>query len=249
LLLYLVYFIHSSIQTFMQFMKRFFVSVPVAGLVLLAACKKHDVSPNSTTSDTTVTASKGSTNDSALAAARDVYLWYNQIPSSFNVSGYADPKAVMTAIRQYSNEPGFSTPVDRWSFGMKKAEWDNVSSGISGDFGLTAFFRVEGDLRVRSVERVSPAGKAGIHRGWKITKVNGSTDITTSNADYLVKNIYQSATTSFTFQKPDGSTQDITLAATTYQEHPVILDSVYAVGGKNIGYFSFNSFLGDTTEI
>jgi hypothetical protein len=64
-----------------------------------------------------------------------------------------------------------------------------------------------------------------------------------------VKNIFQSNSTGFTFQKPDGTTTDITLNAATYQEHPIILDSVYTTNGRKVGYLSFNSFLGDTTEI
>jgi carboxyl-terminal processing protease len=71
--------------------------------------------------------------------AKDLYLWYNQIPSIFNAQSYADPNAIMEAIRVYSNEPGFSAPVDRWSFGYKQTDWNNVSSGVSQDFGLCIF--------------------------------------------------------------------------------------------------------------
>src|SRR5207237_6073111 len=126
-----------------------------------------------------------------------VYLWYNQIPTSFNARTYSDPNSIMTAIRQYSNEPGFNAPVDRWSFGMKQQDWDNLSSGISADFGLGVFFMAEGDLRVKSVERASPAGVAGIHRGWRITSINGNTDITTTNANFIVQNVFQSNSTNF----------------------------------------------------
>jgi hypothetical protein len=181
---------------------------------------------------------------------KDIYLWYNQIPSTFNARSYEDPDKVMTAIRQYSTEPGFSGPVDRWSFGIKQAEWDNVSSGVStGDFGLNVFFKAEGDLRVRNVERASPAGLAGVRRGWRITAINGSNNITTANADFIVQNIYNSTSTSVSFQKPDNSSVTLNLSAGNYRENPLILDSVYTINSKKIGYFSFNSFLGDTAEI
>jgi C-terminal processing protease CtpA/Prc len=187
--------------------------------------------------------------DSALIYTKDIYLWYNKIPATFNARSYADPSAMMTAIRQYAIEPGFSGPVDRWSFAIGQKEWDNVSSGVSGDFGLNVFFQQEGDLRVRAVEKRSPAGLVGIKRGWRITKINGNSNITTANANFIVQNVYQSGNTSFTFQKPDGSTVNISLEARTYQESPVVLDSVYAVNGKKVGYFVFGSFLGDTTEM
>ncbi|MBA2249942.1 MAG: hypothetical protein H0W12_07085 [Chitinophagaceae bacterium] len=197
--------------------------------------------------------------DSALLEARDLYLWYNQIPSTFNARSYDDPDKIMTAIRQYSIEPGFSGPIDRWSFGMKKVDWDNLSSGISasfssttnsaGNYGLGVFFLAQGDLRVKSVERASPAGVAGIHRGWRITKINGSTDITTGNSTFIIDNVFNSTSTNFTFLKPDGTTVDITLNAAHYADHPVFFDNVYTISSKKIGYMVFNSFLGDTTEI
>jgi len=228
----------------MHLIKHRLLTGSVALLCLLAACKKSDTSDTPSTTNAT-----DAVKDSALADTRDIYLWYNQIPSTFNAKSYDGLDAIMTAIRQYSTEPGFSAPVDRWSFAVKKSEWDDVSSGISGDFGLNVFFRAEGDLRVKSVEAASPAGRAGIRRGWRITKINGNTNMTTANADYIVQAVWNSSTASLTFLKPDGSTVDVNLTAATYQTSPVILDSVYTVSNKKVGYLSFNSFLGDTTQI
>jgi carboxyl-terminal processing protease len=119
----------------------------------------------------------------------------------------------------------------------------------TGDFGITVFFRVEGDLRVRLVEKESPAGKAGIERAWRIMKINGNSNITTSNANFIINNIYQASTVLITFKKPDGTTADINLTAAHYYQEPVYLDSVYTVGDKKIGYLVFTSFLGDTAKI
>lgn len=235
----------------MQFKVQRLVMASLVSLALLQACKKNDVtstlnpSPTAGTTSSTASALK----DTILSYSKDLYLWYNQIPSTFNAQTYSDPNAIMEAIRQYSNEPGFSAPVDKWSFAMKQTEWNNLSSGISGDFGMSVFFLKEGDLRVKSVERSSPAGLAGIRRGWRITKINGNTNITTGNADFISNAVWSSANGNFSFQKPDGSTVNLTLNAATYQEHPVYLDSIYTVNSKKIGYFSLNSFLGDTTEL
>ena len=234
----------------MQFMKNRFAAGCVVALFLMASCKKNDLQDNLNPTPTpTPVASADALKDTALLYTKDIYLWYNQIPAGFNAHSYASYDKIMTAIRQYSTEPGFSGPVDRWSFAVKQSEWDNVSSGISGDFGINVFFKTEGDLRIKSVERSSPAGLAGIRRGWRITKINGSTNISTSNADYIVQAVWKSPSGSFTFQKPDGSSVDINLTAASYQEHPVYLDSVYTIASKKIGYLSFNSFLGDTTEV
>lgn len=241
----------------MQALKNRFWVVALAGTALVSSCKKTDVSgenlaPTPTPPPTGVpTASAADAlKDSALLYSKDIYLWYNQIAPAFDARSYSGVDAVMKAIRQYSTEPGFSGPVDRWSFAIKKTEWNNMSSGVStGDLGMTVFFRQEGDLRVKLVEKQSPAGMAGVRRGWKITAINGNSNITTANADFIVQNIYQGSGASVTFQKPDNSTVTLNLAAGNYQDDPIILDSVYQVGAHKIGYFAFNSFLGDTTRI
>jgi len=218
---------------------------------LFTACKKDkgdDQSGSTNTPGSNVSAAD-KVKDTTLLYARDAYLWYTHIPSTFNARSYSDPNAIMNAIRQYSKESGFTDPVDKWSFAVDKKEWDNVSSGISGDFGLTVFF-VQGtpDLRVAAVEQNSPAGKAGVKRGWRITKVNG-TDVANASGSTLTNAIYYSSSTAFTFQKPDNSTVNITLTAQQYQENPIFLDAIYTTNSGKLGYIVFNSFLGDTTAI
>jgi hypothetical protein len=217
--------------------------IVLSGIVIISSCRKNDAVVDKGGSQ------EDQLKDSAVAIARDIYLWNDQIPADFNGRSYDDPDKIMMAIRQYSNEPGFTDPVDHYSFGIKKAEWDNVSSGIASDFGLNAFFFSENDLRVRSVVAGSPAGNAGIRRGWKMIKVAGSNDINTDNADFLSQKIYGSSSTAFTFEKPDGSDVDITLQAATYQDNPIYLDTVYNAGAKKAGYLVFNSFLGDTAAV
>lgn len=196
--------------------------------------------------------------DSSFLLTKDIYLWNTQLPATFNARSYDDPIKIMEAIRQYSIEPGFAKPVDRFSFAIKKKEWDNLSAGLNsvatetsenGDFGLTVFFRADGDLRVRLVEPNSPAGIAGIHRGWRITKINENSNITTANSTFIVDNIYNAATVSITFQKPDGVAATITLNQAHYATRPVYLDTVYNVNNKKIGYLVFNSFLGKVDQL
>lgn len=211
-------------------------------LLVLGACRKNDNDSGGDTGDSLADRIK----DTSISYTRDIYLWYNQIPSTFNARSYSDPNAIMEAIRQYSSEPGFTGPVDRWSFAVKQTDWDNVSGGIAQDFGLNIFFRVEGDLRVRMVEPASPAGQAGVRRGWRITKINGNSNITTSNASFIVNAVYGSTSVNITFQKPDASSVDLALNAATYQDVPVMLDSVYDLGSRKAGYLLYNSFLGDS---
>jgi carboxyl-terminal processing protease len=235
----------------MQISKSSLLALCVAGIVVMASCKKE----TSSDAETPAVDSSGNVSvndkikDTVIGYTRDIYLWFDQIPANFNARSYTDPTKIMTAIRQYSVEPGFTKPVDRWSFAMKKAEWDDVSSGIAGDFGIDVIFRADGDLRVKSVEKESPAGKAGVRRGWRITKLNGSSNMTSANSNVIIDAVFYANSTVFEFQKPDGTSLTSTLAAASYQQNPIYLDTVYTAGANKVGYLVFNSFLGDTNQI
>jgi carboxyl-terminal processing protease len=227
-----------------------FALLLMAGII--SSCKKEvSVASVQPVTETPVTQPSISDliKDTSLMVAKELYLWYDMIPAGFDARSFSDPDKIMTGIRKYSLEPGFNEPVDRWSFAYKQQDWDNVSSGVTEDFGLNVFFFGEGDLRVRSVERASAAGRAGVQRGWRISKINGNSNITTANSKFIVDNIYGGNTAAFTFMKPDGNAVDLSLTAATYQEHPIFFDSVYNAGSRKVGYLVFNSFLGDTTEI
>jgi hypothetical protein len=155
--------------------------------MLILQKRTGDTKPSGTTGNTAFVATLADRlKDTTLLFSKDIYLWYEQIPTSFNARSYNDPAGIMTAIRAYSNEPGFTGPADRWSFAVKQTEWDKVSAGIAGDFGLDVFFHAPNDLRVKSVEKESPAGRAGVRRGWRITRINNNSNITTGNTDFVV---------------------------------------------------------------
>jgi len=159
--------------------------VAVIGFTMVSCRKNHDVISVEVKNDTTVN------------YARDIYLWYDHIPNTFEAHSYSDPNGVMEGIRSYSVEPGFTMPVDRWSFAILKSDWEKLSTGVGGDFGLNVFFFTNNDLRVSYVESESPAGKAGIKRSWRIKQINGNADITAANANDIIQTVYQSATGTF----------------------------------------------------
>jgi len=225
-----------------------------AAVLFFVSCKKNvdDGTTNPPPDDSTSNPSPADlVKDTVLLISKDVYLWNTQIPATFDARSYADPVAEMEGIRQYSHETGFTDPVDRFSFAIKQTDWDNLSTGVEQDFGMSVFFNTPTDLRVKYAESASPSGLAGIQRGWQIIKINGNAQIDTTSATIsrIVDAVFSSPNSSFTFKKPDGSKVDISLTAGTYQSHPIFADSIYKVNGKNIGYLALNSFLGDTTEV
>lgn len=229
--------------------KQFSVTALAVTALVFSACKKEKgVEAPPTPPPPAVTAAD-KMKDTVMLYSRDIYLWNKQIPASFNARQYGDPDLIMKAIRPFSIDPGFSAAVDKWSFAYKKADWDNVSGGITKDFGLNVFFRADNDLRVKAIEKNSPAGIAGIRRGWRIKAINGNSNMSTGNVDFIVENVFYSNGSTFDLEKPDGSTVTVSLTSATYEENPIYLDTVYVAGANRTGYFVFNSFLGDTTEV
>ncbi|MBO9201470.1 MULTISPECIES: S41 family peptidase [Niastella] len=218
-------------------MKTIVAGAIIIGFSLISCRKDHDVISSEVKNDTTVN------------VAREIYLWHNNIPASFDAHMFSDPNAVMEGIRAYSEEPGFNLPVDRWSFAMLKSDWNALSTGIGGDFGMNIFFFSNDDLRVSYVERESPAGKAGIKRSWHIKQINGGTNLTVANSNDIIRAVYQSPVGTFVFGRPNNTDTTISLRASSYKEHPLLFDTVYNTGSSKTGYFVFNSFLGDTIEI
>src|SRR5678810_857751 len=68
---------------------------------VLPACKKEDLKSDLAPVSNPSAPISDKLKDSSLAYARDIYLWYNQIPSDFNAKGYEDLDKLMTGIRQY----------------------------------------------------------------------------------------------------------------------------------------------------
>src|SRR5687768_4011784 len=110
----------------MMILKKSLPLIAAIGLLTIISCQKENslnkggVTPPPPGDSVTLA---DRLNDTTLEFSRDIYLWYNQIPSNFNPRQYDDPNEVMTAIREYSIEPGFTTAVDRWSFAIKQTEW------------------------------------------------------------------------------------------------------------------------------
>lgn len=192
--------------------------------------------------------------DTAIAYTQDIYYWNKQLPANMTTSQFKSLDSLMNFIKKYSRDTVYDNGVktskirnvDRWSFAILKSEWDKVSQGIAGDFGLDVFFRTSTELRVRSVEKLSPAGLAGIKRGWQVSAINGVSAINDDNIPTIVNALFRSTTATITFTKHDATTQTITLSTATYKEQPIQLDTVYNQPSGKIGYMVLNTFLGDS---
>ncbi len=182
--------------------------------------------------------------DSVYLYSEQFYLWTDNLPKYdvFKPLSYSSPGDIMSKLKTYSPFVNGKYQ-DRWSFVIDKKTWDNIVSGSSLDAGLEYKYMAINDLRVKLVYSQSPAGKAGVKRGWKVLKIN-DTDGTSANETAL-KVEMNKAIQIIIFQKPDGTQQTLTLNAAVYKSDYVINPKVFTINGNNVGYFNFDSFLGE----
>lgn len=92
----------------------------------------------------------------------------------------------------------------------------------------------------------SPAAKAGLKRGDRITTINGTGIGSNFNAEYeLIYNAFYGTGTSTVALKgyrQDGASFSVSLSRSAYQPSVVLADSVYRYAGHNIGYLAFYQF-------
>ena len=143
--------------------------------LFLGGCKQNAVDPTVAAA----TVATADIRDSLYLYMKDVYLWYDKLPANFNTRAYTDPQVEMDTLVKVQ-------PLDRWSFVEKAATFNSYfANGTTGDFGFWIKYDLNNDLRVRYVYGRSPAGLAGVQRGWKLTSLNGQ-DVNIIND----KNIY-----------------------------------------------------------
>lgn len=175
------------------------------------------------------------------------YYWYSQVPELDPLSSTYDSADVLLAkMKTYA-------PLDKYSFLDHGQVAGEIQQGVAGDLGMQVTYAGDGSaentfLYVLFADKNSPSGKAGVTRGWQITAINGSTNISYDgnngpNVNNVINEVYYDPEpVSFTFKKPDGTTQTSTLTKAVYNINPVLFDSVYSVAGKKVGYFVFNTF-------
>ncbi len=254
-------------------LKNLFVFLFIAVLASMASsCKKAGSNPTDTTpvDSTTKTLSDadslkllmyrtmevtfvdGGRDFDSLYGFLPTYYWYNSVPKLNPLSSdYDSADVLLEKMKTYAINPTTGRPFDKYSFLDHGQVASEIQQGVAGDIGMQVTYAGDGtpqntQLFVLFTDKNSPAGKAGITRGWQITAINGN-DISYdgSNGPHVnnvINAVYYDASASFTFKKPNGSTLTTTLAKTVYNIDPVLFDSVYTVGAKKVGYFVFNSF-------
>ena len=211
--------------------RRLFVFLWVIVLVGIAqGCKKEE-SENS------------KINDWILENMQDYYFWNTQIPARTNKTLY--PKDYFESLL-YKKEDRFSWIQDNFK------ELQDYLSGITTEAGyeFNLYLLEKGkNLVVGCIVYIkpgTPAEQAGLKRGDFFTSING-TAMTTENYQDLLSKISQP----HTIGKIDlltGQTTTVSLSVIEYAENPVLLDTIYHIESKKIGYLVYNLFARDSNQ-
>ena len=170
------------------------------------------------------------------------YLWRKFMPSNIDPEQQPDPA-------QYFHDLLF-TPDDRWSFITNDyhALVDRLQ-GIGKIYGHEfKLFREAGSKQVfgivEYVIKNSPAESAGIKRGDIFNRINGVLLDTINYRSLLFSNIsYTIGFADLIDEKIVSNDNEIFLSPIVMQEDPVLLDTVYSLEGRQIGYIVYNQFI------
>ncbi len=238
--------------------------------IAFTSCKKDRVTDVSVTSTGTGGSTGGSTasnddllKDSVYMYAQEEYLWNDALPSAsvFNPRQYTGSSTVaalqaeVDALSQIKINPSTGKPYEydtqypgtsKYSY-VDQGQAATSIGGTGGDFGFFVFYQSSSDLRVRYVIPNSPAATAGLVRGYKVTAINGTTNLAYSSSSdpiiTFVGNALSGNSITLTLQKPDNSNFTTTINKGTYTINPVMkYTTITTSSGKKVGYFALKSF-------
>lgn len=227
---------------------------------VFVACRKDHDTDNETPVSPTEGTREQFTLDSIYLYAKQIYLWYDALPdyTTFNPRQYATGSNVLTnyekelyVITQLKTNPstGYSYEYSGYAGSPKYSFIDNgsltggrlgtVSLADKGDdFGLS--ISISSDVRIRYVNPNSSAALAGLQRGFKVTKING-TVVTTSSSNFI-QTALNSSSMVMTVVDNNGTTGTVNLTKTNYTTNPVLKDTVLTAGAQNVGYLAYSRF-------
>jgi C-terminal processing protease CtpA/Prc len=174
---------------------------------------------------------------------KEVYLWNDQLPAAFDPTRYRTNDEALEALTYKT--------YDRWSY-LEDIQvfMDYFEGGAYVGNGLGLKLDRDGNLWVSYVYPNSPAGRAGLGRGLRISRINGQDVGALLNSDKIVDALGEDKAgvqTQFSFLNAAGQASSVTLAKEAVAINSVIHRSVKEVAGKKVGYLVFTTFIDKST--
>ncbi|MGD1839812.1 MAG: S41 family peptidase [Thermonemataceae bacterium] len=209
-----------------SFLKKIMFGVGL--LTIVVSCREDDPSP--------------SINDNedpyvfVYDIMQDVYFWNEEVPENVDIYSYATPFDLLDAL--IFREDRFTA-----LFANGQEVFELITSGESLDFGFGRKRDEDGILRVAYVYPNTPAAQAGLVRGDKILKVNG-TDITNPATGFQL-----TETTTFEIENIEEEVRSVSITAINIKVDGIVYQEVLEVEGTKVGYLVYEIFLNDEASI
>ncbi len=221
-------------------MKKFFrLFILLALFHMLFACNKNDITPDDN-SNLTVNERM---NKFINTQMKDIYFWADKIKET-TVDQNKEPEEFLKALR-YTE--------DVWSLlEVNDKETRTFTDGKEKTFGYNIqFYRIRDSLvggMIQYVYKGSPAAQAGLMRGDIIFTNNGKF-LTETNYTRILTDEQVVLKTGLIFQDTlFVSRQDYSLAQEIFRQDPILLDTVFQVGNKKVGYLVYSNFYDDKSN-
>jgi len=200
---------------------RLFVGLSLILVVLFSSCQKAEVIPAATLKEQ-------SWAKDIYTNMKDIYLWNDALPSTFNEKKYTKADDALTYLIGLKIDPQTNKAIDHYSFIDKIG---NLSGEISGGTASDEVVKINGG------DAVHPDADAN---GYLVTTSAGYTN--------MVNALFNSTSASFSFKRNDGTLLNVSLNAGSYSINSMLCDSIYTVGSSKVGYMVFNQFLGASSQ-
>jgi carboxyl-terminal processing protease len=217
----------------MKAVRKLLLPLLLVFVIAFQSCHK-DEADNSETNDTL------SANRYLYSLMHSLYLWYEYVPT-VNPDTFDNPEVLIDSLKY--------DLYDRWSYVTTQAEWDETM--VQGAYiGHGCSFKADANdsLKIAFVFSDSPMAEAGVCRGWKVIKVNG-TNVelsSTFNINTLLGASETSVVNDFVFIKPTGDTVSLSIGKREVDMNTVLLAEVVDVAGTKVAHLVLQSFITKT---
>jgi C-terminal processing protease CtpA/Prc len=202
----------------------------LALLTVISSCEQHDPVSDEIIQNQNV-------NEWILDNMKTWYFWSDKLPSKTNKN--MNPDAYFESLL-YKAEDRFSWIQENFTELQESLSGIQMEAGYDYSLGM---LEAEGDLigLINYVKPNSPASEAGLKRGDIFLTING-TQLTRSNYQTLLSAISSAHTLGIVEQ---NTTRQVSLSVVKYEENPILLDTIYEISNKKIGYLVYNFFAQD----
>ncbi|MDR0845302.1 MAG: hypothetical protein LBN71_08775, partial [Tannerella sp.] len=178
-------------------------------------------------------------NDWILENMQIYYLWEDKIPARTDKN--LSPEDYFESLL-YKAEDRFSWIEENFVDLMNS--FSGVTKEAGYDFSLVTPDNVRVIGIITYIKPNSPAEKAGLKRGDVFSTINKK-KITVDNYRSLLGETGEAHTLGIANDKTLSSTTEVSLSVVVYEENPILLDTVYTIDSKQIGYLVYNFFAPD----